>query len=117
LDAVSIKTKPGIAVSVVLASEGYPGSYPKGREIIFPPNYAASSKAAIFHAGTKWEKDTVVTAGGRVLAVTAYGDTLQEALKEAYDLVDQTKFEGKTYRRDIAHRYDCNNIHQKFDDF
>ncbi|PVG01858.1 putative bifunctional purine ade1 [Serendipita vermifera] len=104
LDAISIKTKPGTAVSVVLASEGYPGSYPKGREITFPPNYAASSNSAIFHAGTKWEKDAVVTAGGRVLAVTAYGDTIQEALKEAYDIVDKTTFAGKTYRRDIAHR-------------
>jgi phosphoribosylamine--glycine ligase/phosphoribosylformylglycinamidine cyclo-ligase len=58
----------------------------------------------IFHAGTKQVGGDVVTAGGRVLAVTAYAPTLQEALNAVYAGVDQVSFEGKTYRRDIAYR-------------
>lgn len=58
----------------------------------------------IFHAGTKQSGDDIVTAGGRVLAVTAYAPTLPEALEAAYKGVDAVGFEGKTYRRDIAHR-------------
>lgn len=59
----------------------------------------------VFHAGTKQSGDDVVTAGGRVLAVTAFAPTLKEALEIVYKGVDQVTFEGKTYRRDIAHRY------------
>lgn len=58
----------------------------------------------IFHAGTKQSGSDIVTAGGRVLAVSAYAPTLQEALEAAYKGVDAVDFEGKTYRRDIAHR-------------
>lgn len=59
----------------------------------------------MFHAGTKFFGEDVVTDGGRVLAVTSYAPTLPEALKSVYAGVDQVFFEGKTYRRDIAHRY------------
>ena len=58
----------------------------------------------IFHAGTKKANGDIVTSGGRVLAVTAYGDTLEQAVSAAYAGVDSVSFEGKTYRRDIAHR-------------
>jgi len=59
----------------------------------------------VFHAGTKRRGDDVVTDGGRVLAVTAYAPVLQEALDAAYEGVNKITFDGKTYRRDIAHRY------------
>ena len=59
----------------------------------------------VFHAGTKQSGDDVVTAGGRVLAVTAHAPTLREALDAAYKGVDSISFEGKTFRCDIAHRY------------
>lgn len=59
----------------------------------------------IFHAGTALSGDDVVTAGGRVLAVTAYGPTLQEALSRVYAVVAQVHFDGKSYRKDIAHRF------------
>ncbi|KAJ8083771.1 Bifunctional purine biosynthetic protein ADE5,7 [Marasmius tenuissimus] len=103
LDSVSIPIRPGSAVSVVLASEGYPGSYPKGKAITvdtpnIPPN------VVVFHAGTAKSNDTLVTSGGRVLAVSAYAPTLQEALDAAYKGVDKVSFEGKTFRRDIGHR-------------
>ncbi|KAF8913056.1 bifunctional purine ADE1 [Gymnopilus junonius] len=101
LDSVPVKFRDDVAVTVVLASEGYPGSYEKGRKITFgniPPN------VVVFHAGTKQSGDDIVTAGGRVLAVTAFAPTLEGALKIVYTGVDQVSFEGKTYRRDIAHR-------------
>jgi len=59
----------------------------------------------VFHAGTKQSKDYIVTDGGRVLAVSAYAPTLDEALEAVYAGVEQVTFEGKTFRRDIAHRY------------
>ncbi|TRM65924.1 aminoimidazole ribonucleotide synthetase [Schizophyllum amplum] len=102
LDSVSIKTRAGYAVSVILASAGYPGSYPKGKAIAvgesLPPN------TVVFHAGTKKADGAVVTDGGRVLAVTAYGETLPQALERVYAGVEQVHFDGKTFRRDIAHR-------------
>lgn len=59
----------------------------------------------IFHAGTKQSNGDIVTVGGRVLAVSAYAPTLNEALEAVYAGVEQATFEGKTFRRDIAHRY------------
>jgi phosphoribosylamine--glycine ligase/phosphoribosylformylglycinamidine cyclo-ligase len=101
LDSVKIDTRPGSAVSVILASQGYPGSYPKGKAIEIG---AVPSGVTVFHAGTSSEGNQVVTSGGRVIAVTAYASTLPEAVKLAYAGVDQVHFEGKTFRRDIAHR-------------
>ncbi|KAJ6575362.1 bifunctional purine ADE1 [Mycena capillaripes] len=102
LDSVKISTRPGYAVSVVLASQGYPGSYAKGKRIEVkdvPPN------VVVFHAGTSTTPNgEIVTAGGRVMVVTAHAPTLQDALDSAYAGVAQVSFEGKTYRRDIAHR-------------
>jgi phosphoribosylamine-glycine ligase len=59
----------------------------------------------VFHAGTSVSDNRLITSGGRVLAVSAYATTLQEALNAAYAGIDKIDFEGKTYRRDIAHRY------------
>ncbi|KAJ7161336.1 aminoimidazole ribonucleotide synthetase [Mycena crocata] len=101
LDSVEIAIRSGYAVSVVLASEGYPGSYAKGKGISIED---VPSNVVIFHAGTTASNSEILTAGGRVLVVTAHAPTLQEALDSAYAGVDQVSFEGKTYRRDIAHR-------------
>ncbi|KAL0578512.1 Bifunctional purine biosynthetic protein ADE5,7 [Marasmius crinis-equi] len=103
LDSVAVPIRPGFAVSVVLASAGYPGSYPKGKAItVDTPN--VPTNVVIFHAGTAKPDDTLVTSGGRVIAVSAHAPTLQEALDAAYIGVDKVSFEGKTYRRDIGHR-------------
>ncbi len=89
------------AVTVALVSAGYPGDYQPGKPIFFPQYL--SNDVHIFHAGTKVLPDqTKVTAGGRVLNVTALGDSLEAARKAAYEVVSQVKFEGMTYRRDIA---------------
>ncbi|GAA6039098.1 hypothetical protein JCM8097_005323 [Rhodosporidiobolus ruineniae] len=102
LDCVKFEMKKEAAVTVVLAAKGYPGSYPKGDEITIgelPEN------VYVFHAGTKATPEgKIVTAGGRVLAVTATAPTLKEAQALAYKGVDCVHFEGKTFRKDIAYR-------------
>ena len=100
LNKVDLKWKPEAAVCVVMASGGYPGSYPKGLPITFPSN--ASSNAKVFHAGTAMKDGSVVTSGGRVLGVTALGNDLAAAQRNAYSLVEQIRFEGAHYRKDIA---------------
>ncbi|KAJ7596819.1 aminoimidazole ribonucleotide synthetase [Mycena floridula] len=101
LDSVNIETKPGAAVSVVLASAGYPSQYEKGKAIKIGQ---VPSGVVVFHSGTKASEDKLLTAGGRVLTVSAYAEALPEALSLAYTCIDNITFEGKTYRRDIAHR-------------
>ncbi|KZV87766.1 phosphoribosylamine--glycine ligase [Exidia glandulosa HHB12029] len=101
LDAIAIKTRNEFAVSVVLASAGYPGSYAKGVPITIGQIAAGVS---IFHAGTAVQDGRLVTAGGRVLVIAAAAPTIEDALARAYAAVDQIEFEGKTYRKDIAHR-------------
>ncbi|VDB85290.1 unnamed protein product [Peniophora sp. CBMAI 1063] len=101
LDSVAIRIRSGVAVSVVLASAGYPGSYSKGKEITIGET---PSNVVVFHAGTSSSNGIVKTAGGRVIAVTAFAPTLNEALQSVYTGVENVNFEGKTYRRDIAHR-------------
>ncbi|MBE3585707.1 MAG: phosphoribosylamine--glycine ligase [Thermoanaerobacter sp.] len=97
-----IRWRPGSAVCVVLASGGYPGAYRKGYPISgleqVPPD------VVVFHAGTAMEEGRVVTAGGRVLGVTAAGETLPEAMEKAYTAVEKIHFEGMHYRRDIGHK-------------
>ncbi|THV07620.1 aminoimidazole ribonucleotide synthetase [Dendrothele bispora CBS 962.96] len=101
LDSVNVPIKTGYAVSVVLASAGYPGSYEKGKKIDVQD---MPSNTVVFHAGTKNLGDSVVTAGGRVIVVTSYAPTLRQALDLVYQGVDKISFAGKTFRRDIAHR-------------
>ncbi|KAJ7040371.1 aminoimidazole ribonucleotide synthetase [Mycena alexandri] len=101
LDSVEVTIRPGYAVSVVLASQGYPGSYPKGKSLEIKD---VPSNVVVFHAGTTVSNGEILTAGGRVIVVTAHAPTLQEALDSVYAGVDKVSFEGKTYRRDIAHR-------------
>jgi len=101
LDCVKLATKNEFAVSVVLASEGYPGSYPKGREITIG---ALPANVNVFHAGTSLKNGKVVTSGGRVLAVTATADSLVKAQALAYEGVAAVHFEGAVFRKDIAYR-------------
>ena len=90
------------AVTVVVASGGYPGSHSTGVPIEGLDAAASVGGATIFHSGTVRRGDTVATAGGRVLAVTGVGATIDEARATAYRAVDRITFEGKTNRRDIA---------------
>ncbi len=88
------------AVTVVLASEGYPGRYPKGREITGLDR--VDEDVVVFHAGTKMCDGKVVTAGGRVLCVTATGVTHDEARARAFANVERIHFDGAQYRKDIG---------------
>lgn len=104
LDELTVEWHPETAVCVVMTSPGYPGSYPTGLPIQGLPAPSDESRVAVFHAGTKRESGRVVTAGGRVLAVTAWGPSLLDARAQVYQAVPSILFEGRHYRTDIAHR-------------
>ena len=98
----SIEWDPRPAVTVVFASEGYPNKYETGKIISGLDEAAKLEGVQIFHAGTRRVRDEIVTAGGRVLAVTALGSTVEAARARAYDAVSRVHFENCHYRRDIA---------------
>lgn len=95
-----VKFSDGSAACVILASKGYPGAYEKG----FPIEIPADLDAEVYVAGAKTQDGRLVTAGGRVLGVTALGKDLPEALDRAYDAVKRVRFENAYYRRDIGAR-------------
>ncbi|KAJ7425563.1 phosphoribosylglycinamide formyltransferase [Willisornis vidua] len=90
------------AVTVIMASQGYPGAYPKGLEITGLAQ-ARQPGLEVFHAGTALQQGRVVTSGGRVLAVTAVGTDLPSALRDANAAVGTIRFQGAQFRRDIGH--------------
>ncbi|TAH38640.1 MAG: phosphoribosylamine--glycine ligase [Planctomycetota bacterium] len=93
---------PRPAVTVVLASGGYPGNYATGHPIEGLDAVAQGRELQVFHCGTALRDGRLVTAGGRVLAVSALGDDLNSARRRAYSAVEQIRFPGMTYRRDIG---------------
>lgn len=104
LEPSMVKWSDKAAVCVVMASGGYPVAYESGKEIHGLEEAGAMDGVAVFHAGTKEKDGKIVTAGGRVLGVTALGDTIAEAKDRAYEAVEKIDFEGAHYRRDIAWR-------------
>ena len=105
LDEVELSWSDKWAVAVVLTSAGYPGSYEKGKVITGVEDAAAMDDVTVYHAGTAVnEAGELVTNGGRVLAVTALGDTFEAARNLAYDACEKIDFEGKTLRHDIGLR-------------
>jgi len=98
----SIEWHDGYAVCVVLAAKGYPGTPENGMKIEIN---VMDDNVKVFHAGTTYRNsDTLITSGGRVLGVTAYGDTIERACKRAYAAADEIHFEGMQFRRDIGLR-------------
>ena len=105
LDEVELEWRDEWAVSVVLTSAGYPGSYEKGKVITGIDDAAAMENVTVYHAGTAVnDEGELVTSGGRVLDVTALGETFEAARDLAYEACDKIAFEGKTLRRDIGLR-------------
>lgn len=102
LDNTTAKWDPRPSIGVVMAAGGYPGDYNKGDVISLPTSLPKDSK--IFHAGTALNGDDVVTAGGRVLCVTALGDTVTDAQVRAYELLKQVSWKEAYFRTDIAYR-------------
>lgn len=104
LDAQALRPSGRHAMAVVLAAEGYPGTPRPGDVITGLDAAAAAEGIAVYHAGTRRQGPDIVTAGGRVLAVTARGATLQQASERAYRAVDKIRFRGMQFRRDIGAR-------------
>lgn len=105
LDALDLRWTDQVAVCVVLASDGYPGSYEKGKVILGIEEAEELDGVTVFHAGTTFNQDDeLVTNGGRVLNVVALADTFEDARELAYEACDKINFEGKQYRHDIALR-------------
>lgn len=104
LDGADVSWDDDWAVSVVLTSAGYPGSYEKGKPITGIEQAEELEGVTVYHAGTKTIAGVLVTNGGRVLNVTAVADTFEHAREQAYRACDRIEFEGKTLRRDIGAR-------------
>ena len=99
LSEVELDIKDGYTTTVILASEGYPESYDKGDVI---SNLEEKNNSQIFHAGTINEDEKVKSNGGRVIACTGEGETIDEALENSYYLADKITWRNKYYRRDIG---------------
>jgi phosphoribosylamine--glycine ligase len=101
---ISIEWKKDASVCVVVASGGYPGNYKKGEVITGIEEANKIEGVHVFHAGTAFRDDTLVTSGGRVLGVTAIGNDIAAAKRRAYEAVGKINFNGMHYRKDIADR-------------
>ncbi len=99
LDKQSLEIDNRFAVTVMIVSGGYPGTYEKGKPI---HGLDKVSESILFHSGTTLTEKGICTSGGRVIAVTSFGDTLQEALKKSYDSINKISFENMYFRRDIG---------------
>jgi phosphoribosylamine--glycine ligase len=104
LDQIELKWDPRPALCVVASSRGYPGSYPTGVPISGIDDADAMNDVKVFHSGTTKRDGQILTDGGRVLAVTAIGNTIADAQKRAYQAMDKIHFDGMHYRRDIGWR-------------
>ncbi|WP_055444367.1 phosphoribosylamine--glycine ligase [Lacinutrix himadriensis] len=99
LDQIEIEIDERAATTVMLVSGGYPEAYEKGKEITGVKNITES---LAFHAGAKLDGDKIVTSGGRVMAITSYGNTYQEAIKKSYQSIEKLHFDKMNYRKDIG---------------
>jgi phosphoribosylamine--glycine ligase len=104
LSETALRWASGASACVIASSSGYPGSYKTGLPISGLGAAAQIPGVEVFHSGTAEDGGQIVTNGGRVLGVTAAGDSLEQALRRAYDAMAQIKFDGIYYRRDIGHR-------------
>lgn len=102
LGKLKIEWESGSACTIILASGGYPGAYEKGKEITGIAEAEKIPNVLVFHCGTVEQNGKLVTNGGRVLAVTARGETLKQALDTAYQAVSKIHFDGMQYRKDIG---------------
>ncbi len=99
LNQIDIEVNPKTATTVVLVSGGYPGPYEKGHPI---KGLASVENALVFHAGAKNDGDKIVTSGGRVVAVTAFGNDYKAALSRSYQAISKITFQGMNYRKDLG---------------
>jgi len=100
LSELDLTIDSSATATVMLVSQGYPGSYEKGKEI---NGLGDAGESIAFHAGTKLVEDKIITNGGRVIAVTSFGENIEQALETSYANAERIKFEGKNLRRDIGY--------------
>ncbi len=104
LDKCELDIDKRASVCVVMASGGYPGPYSKGHRISGLEDARKVDNVTVFHAGTSFSEDAVVTNGGRVLGVTAVGNTVEDAISTAYEAVSKISWKGAHYRNDIGQK-------------
>jgi len=104
LSSITLEWRPEPSVCVVIASKGYPGSYEKGKVIEGLNDVKKMDDVMVFHAGTTFKDNKIVTSGGRVLGVTALGKGIAEAKAKAYEAIEKIHFKGMQFRKDIADR-------------
>jgi phosphoribosylamine--glycine ligase len=102
LDGAKLKWKPGASVCIVAAAGGYPGKFESSKPIRGLTDIDDNNGVKVLHAGTKKIGGVIATAGGRVLGVTASGNSLDAALAKAYAAMGKIAFDGKHFRRDIG---------------
>ena len=99
LEKITLEIDERAATTIMVVSGGYPEEYEKGHEIT---GIETITDSLVFHAGTKLDNGTIVTNGGRVLAVTSYGNDFQEAIKKSYQSIAKLQFDKMYYRKDIG---------------
>jgi phosphoribosylamine--glycine ligase len=100
LNEYELKVSEKVCTTVFLVSKGYPEDYQKGKVMT---GFERVVDCNLFHAGTKaGEGSQILTSGGRVIAISCFGSTMQEALGKCYENIEKIDFEGKTFRRDIG---------------
>ena len=104
LNEIEIKSDSRFAVTTIVVSGGYPGSYQAGKTIN-GLNNAENLNSIIFHSGTDLKDEKVITNGGRVLAITAFGNTIKEAAEGSLNTIEQLHFDGMNFRRDIGYEF------------
>lgn len=102
LNQVDLQIDERAACTVILVASGYPGAYEKGKKM---SGLDQVQNSILFHAGTQKEGEDVLTNGGRILAVTSYGDSIQAALAQSFENIEKIDYEGKTFRRDIGFEF------------
>ncbi|OGW56674.1 MAG: hypothetical protein A2Z09_03155 [Nitrospirae bacterium RBG_16_43_8] len=110
LSSVNLEWRPEHSVCVVIASKGYPGAYEKGRAIEGLNEVKKIDDVFVFHSGTSFNGNKVITSGGRVLGVTALGRDIRDAKNKAYNAIEKIHFKGMYCRRDIADRAIKNSL-------
>jgi len=104
LDGVEVHYDERVACTVMAVSGGYPGDYEKGK-VISGLDLPVPEGSLVFHAGTAVEQGALVTNGGRVLCVTSFGDTISDAVKRSGAVLENIRYEGINYRKDIGYEF------------
>jgi len=107
LEDVNISFDERSAATIMAVSGGYPGNYAKDKQINIPTSLYINSESILFHAGTRLENEILLTNGGRVLAVTSFGNNIAEAVEKSKKILESVSFEGMYFRRDIGYEFPC----------